>query len=103
MASRAMWVSILAELAGFLYVEHFAAFVGAALGTGTMRQLALMTIRALRDSGGGQRIMCAALGGAGLGVAPLWIRHCRFLSNKQPAGILPEAGKSLFKTSFGCP
>jgi hypothetical protein len=28
--------------------------------------------------------MGAALGGAGLGVAPLWICHCRFLSYTLP-------------------
>src|SRR5579862_550407 len=85
MASRAMLVSIVAELAGFLHIEYIAALVGAALGAGPVGQLALVAVRALGNTGGGQRIMCAAFGGAGLGVAPLWIRHCRFLSCKQPA------------------
>ena len=40
-----------------------------------------------RRRDGGQRVVRAALGGAGLGVAPLWIRHCRFLSAVLPGGM----------------
>ena len=53
-------ISIGAELAGFLYIEHFAAFVRAALRAGTVRQLALMAVRALGKSGSGQRVVGAA-------------------------------------------
>jgi hypothetical protein len=45
-----------------------------------MGKLALMAAGALGGAGCGQRIMGATLGGAGLGVTPLWIRHFKFLS-----------------------
>src|SRR5271165_6546471 len=40
-----------------------------------MRKLALMAVRTLGETHWGQRIVRAALGGAGLGMAPLWVRH----------------------------
>jgi hypothetical protein len=42
--------------------ENVAALVCAALLAGTMGQFALMAVRALREAGGGQKIMAAALG-----------------------------------------
>jgi hypothetical protein len=68
------------ELAGFLYFENVAAFVRTALRACAMGKLALMAAGALGGAGCGQRIMGATLGGAGLGVTPLWIRHFKFLS-----------------------
>jgi hypothetical protein len=63
------------ELAGFFNVKNFAALVTAALRASAMRQLPLMAMRTLRKSKSGQRVMRTPLGGAGLGVTPLWIRH----------------------------
>src|SRR5882757_4655725 len=68
------------SLLSFLYLEDFAALVVAALGAGMVGQLAFVAIRTLGESGGSQRVVRAALGGAGLGMAPLRIRHDRFLS-----------------------
>src|ERR1700757_3084450 len=80
MASRAMSVSDTDICLSFLRLEHFAALVVTALGACPVGQLALVTVWTLREPGGSQRVMRAALGGAGLGVAPLRIRHGRFLS-----------------------
>jgi hypothetical protein len=41
-----------------------------------VRQLALVAVRALGEAGRSEEVMAAALGGALLGVAPFWIRHC---------------------------
>jgi hypothetical protein len=71
-----MSISIESELAGFLYFENVAPFISAALGAGAMRKLALVAARAFRETDRGERIVCTTLGGAGLGVTPLWIRHC---------------------------
>src|SRR5579859_4523276 len=70
-------------LAGFLDRQNVAALVRPALLAGTVRQLALMAVRALREAGRGQKIVAAALGSPLLGVAPFWIRHCVSLSNLQ--------------------
>ena len=60
----------------FLDGEDVTALVRSALAAGAVGELALMAVRALGESGGGQEIVAAALGGALLGVAPFWIRHC---------------------------
>jgi hypothetical protein len=65
---------------GFLRLEDFATLVLTALGACTVGQLALVAVGTLGEAGGSQRVMRATLGGAGLGVAPLRIRHDRFLS-----------------------
>jgi hypothetical protein len=65
------------KLDGFFYVENVAALISPAFGAGTVRQLPLVTAGALRGAGCGERVVRAALGGAGLGVTPLWVRHCR--------------------------
>src|ERR1700735_987489 len=67
-------------LAGFLHFQNFAPLISAAFGAGVMRALALVTIRTLGKPAGREKIVRAALRCAGLGMAPLWIRHCRFLS-----------------------
>ncbi len=66
------------ELACFLHFQNITALVGAALGAGAMRLLAFVAVGALGEADGGQPVMLAALGGAGLGVTPLWICHYRF-------------------------
>jgi hypothetical protein len=63
------------SLLGFLGFKHGAALVLAALGAGVMGQLLLVAIGALRDAGGGQEVVGAAVGGAARGVAPFRIRH----------------------------
>ena len=63
-------------LAGFLGYQDVAAFVSSALLACTMRQLALVAVRALGEAGGGKEVVAAALGSPLLGVAPFWIRHC---------------------------
>jgi hypothetical protein len=63
-------------LAGFLNGKDITALVGTALAAGAVRQLALVAVGALGKTGGGQEVVAAALGGALLGVAPFWIRHC---------------------------
>jgi hypothetical protein len=70
-----MSISIDGELTGFLYFENVASLVRAALGAGTVRELAFVAVGALGEADGGKRVVGAALGGAGLGVTPLWIRH----------------------------
>jgi hypothetical protein len=62
-------------LAGFLYFENVATLICSALGAGTVRELAFVAAGALGEADEGERVMGAALGGAGLGVTPLWIRH----------------------------
>jgi hypothetical protein len=63
------------RLAGFLDFNNVTALVDAALGACTVGQLALVAVGALGETDRGQRIVRTALGGAGLRVAPLWIRH----------------------------
>jgi hypothetical protein len=47
-----------------------------------MRQLLLVTVRALGDAGGSQEVMCAAVGSTARRVAPFRIRHgSKFLSS----------------------
>lgn len=67
-------------LGGFLGLKHGTALVGTAFGTGAMRQLTLMAVGALGKSGGGQKIVGAAFGRAGLGVAAFRVRHGKILS-----------------------
>jgi len=62
-------------LGGFLDVENGAAFVGAALGAGVVGKLLLVTVGALGDAAGGQKIVRPAIGGTARRVAPFRIRH----------------------------
>jgi hypothetical protein len=70
-----MSISIDSELAGFLYIQNVTTLVGAALGAGPMGKLALVATGTLGETNGSERVVRAAFGGAGLGVAPLGIRH----------------------------
>ena len=95
------------ELACFLDFQDVAALVGSAFRAGAMRLLALVAVRALRETDGSQAIMGAALGGAGLGVAPLWICHYRFpflhasrAACRAPAGRGTTEFHSFFQNSF---
>ena len=63
-------------LACRLNCEDIATLVSAALPADTMWQLALMAVGALREAGGGEEVVAAALGSPLLGMAPFWIRHC---------------------------
>ena len=49
--------------------------VVAAVRTHTMRWPRLVTMGAFAEADGRQRVVRAALGGTGLGVSSLWIRH----------------------------
>ncbi len=64
-----------AELLRLLDVQNFTVLVVAALRACPVRHLLLVTIRALRTGVRSQEIVCAADGGAALGVAPFWIWH----------------------------
>jgi hypothetical protein len=64
------------SLAGFLDREDFTTLIGPTLAAGAVRQLALVAVGALGESGGGEEVVAAAFCGALLGVAPFWIRHC---------------------------
>jgi hypothetical protein len=84
----------LLELGSFLGRNNFAALVHSALLAHTMRQLALVAVRALGGAGGGQEVVAAANGSPSFGVSPFRIRHCgvpfkssKNLSLQQP-GIL---------------
>src|SRR5664279_914505 len=68
------------QLLRFLDFENFVSLVRAAFRACAMRQFALVAIRTFAQTDWCEGVVCAALGSAGLGVAPLWIRHCRFLS-----------------------
>ena len=70
----------MSELACFLNFQHFAAFISAALGAGTMGLLAFVAVGALGEANCSEAVMGAAFGGTGLGVAPLWVCHYKFLS-----------------------
>ncbi len=63
-------------LAGFFGHKNVATLVRTALAAGTMGKLALVAVGALREAGGGQEVVAAALGSPLFGVAPFWIRHC---------------------------
>jgi hypothetical protein len=63
------------SLTGFLDFEYVTAFIVATLGAGAMWKLAFMAVRTFGETNRNQRIVRAALGGAGLGMAPLWVRH----------------------------
>src|SRR5271170_7369605 len=65
------------ELACFLNFQDVPALVGTAFGTRAMGLLALVAVRALGQADRSQAVVGAALGGASLGVAPLWICHYR--------------------------
>src|SRR5581483_5266838 len=62
-------------LARFLYVQNFPSFVVTALGTGTMRHLALVAIGALRERVSFERVVSAPGAGAGFRVSAFRIRH----------------------------
>ena len=47
-----------------------------------MGKLALVTVGALGEAGGGQEVVAAAEGCPSFGVTPFWIRHCRFPFNR---------------------
>ena len=53
-------------LAGFLDFQNFAPLISAALGANVMRQLALVTVRTFGETARRQKVVRAALGGAGL-------------------------------------
>ncbi len=63
-------------LAGFFGHENIAALIRTAFAAGTMRELSLVAVGALREACGGQKVMAAALGSPLLRVAPFRIRHC---------------------------
>jgi hypothetical protein len=63
-------------LAGFFGHKNVASLIRTALTAGNVGKLSLMAVRALREAGGGQKVVAAALGSPLLGVAPFWIRHC---------------------------
>jgi hypothetical protein len=63
------------RLLGGFYVENFAPFIVAALGTGAMRHFTLMAVRAFGKRVPLERIVCTAPRGAGLRVASFGIWH----------------------------
>ena len=69
-------------LAGFLNRKDIAALISPALAAGAVRQLALVTVRALREAGRGEEVVAAALRRALLGMTPFWIRHCSIPFNR---------------------
>src|SRR6186713_1251215 len=56
---------------------HLSAAVVAAVLADRVRELRLMALAAFLRADGLERVVGPALGGAGLGVASLWIRHRR--------------------------
>src|SRR3954454_5982681 len=92
------------SLSLLFHFQHFAAFVVAALGAGTMRQLALMAIGALGEGVRGQVIVGTTDGRAPLRVSPFRICHYRTSclpqacgSNSMPLGpALLELVPNLF-------
>jgi len=70
------------RLVGFFGHKYVATLVLATFAAGTMRKLALMAVRALREAGGCQKIVAAALGSPLLRVAPFRIRHCSIPFNR---------------------
>jgi hypothetical protein len=71
-------------LGGFFDFEDVAALVDAALGAGAVGELLLVAVGALGDADGGKEVVRAAEGSAALGVTPFRIRHCKFLSCRDP-------------------
>src|ERR1700730_12562313 len=65
----------LRDLACFFGHKYVATLVRPALLACTVRELALVAVRALGEAGGGQEVVAAAFGGPWLGVAPFRIRH----------------------------
>ena len=80
-------------LAGFLDCEYVTALVGTALAAGAVRQLALVTVGALGETGGREEVVAAALGGALFRVAPFRIRHCGIPFN-HPGASRTRPGKT---------
>src|SRR5208283_428227 len=72
-SSRSRWFRALAG--GFLLLDNFAPLIIPALGAGTMRQLAFVTVGAIRQRLRSQMIMGAALRRSGLRMPPFRIRH----------------------------
>jgi hypothetical protein len=72
------------KLAASLFdLDYLATLVVAALGTGAMRQLALVTVGAFGERLRRQMIVGTPLGCTRLGMAPFWIWHenlAKFLS-----------------------
>ncbi len=66
---------VLGRLAGFFDVENFASLIVPALGTGAVRHLLLVAVRALGKAVGLESIVGAPGGSALLGVSAFWIRH----------------------------
>jgi hypothetical protein len=63
-------------LAGrFLLLDDLAPLIVTAFRAGAMRQLTLVTVRAIRQRLHGQVIVGAALRRSGLRMPPFWIRH----------------------------
>ena len=62
-------------LASLLGVENLTALVMSAFGTSAVRHLLFVTVWALGERVGGEKVMSAATSGTGLGVPPFWIRH----------------------------
>jgi hypothetical protein len=54
-----------------------------------------MAVRALGESGGGEEVMAAALGGALFGVAPFRIRHCSIPFESPASGTRRETEQKL--------
>src|ERR1700758_1594198 len=74
-ASSAMTLGMVYELAGFFDVENFASLIVSALGAGAVRHFLFVTVGALGKAMALQSIVGAPRGGALLGVATFWIRH----------------------------
>jgi hypothetical protein len=72
-------------LFGFFDFHYFAALIVAALGADAVRQFPLVTIRALGNGNGSQKIMGAANRSASLRMTPFWIWHGNSLSMSRPA------------------
>jgi hypothetical protein len=73
-----MTISILCEAQGTLFfrnLDHFPAFVAAAMRTGAVGELGLVAIGALGVAGHAQMVVGPARGGSLLGVSAFWIRH----------------------------
>ena len=78
-------------LLGFLDFQHGAAFIRSALGAGAMGQLLFVAVRALREPGGGKKVVGTAEGGAARGVAPFRIRHDAIPFDSCPLACLAGA------------
>jgi hypothetical protein len=89
------------QLLRFLDFDDFMPFVRPALGAYTMGKLALVTVGTLTKTDRSKGIVRAALGGAGLGMAPLWIRHYKFLSCVRRASVAATTLAQLAGQSLG--